>query len=201
VFIDRGESFDRDGLNMLDSWAKENNIQAIITIVDDIPEELETGTFYIEDGTLIVADKQAAYISPEYKEIEERAEMFNQKIDLNNILKAADEAEVSNLNACIEKVIETEVAECCEPDPVEEVVQETIPEIVQQPVTKWTPSNGNEGMEFESEFCDNCAFEDVDNDRYCAIHTKVIAGKRVEEWVLNSQGLPCCKKFMTKRED
>jgi hypothetical protein len=50
VFIDRGESFDSDSLAELDKWATENDVQCITTIVDDIPDELENGVFYIQEG-------------------------------------------------------------------------------------------------------------------------------------------------------
>ena len=53
MFIDRGETYDSDSLKELEIWAKEKNIQAFITIVDDIPEKHEPGVFYIEDGSLI----------------------------------------------------------------------------------------------------------------------------------------------------
>jgi len=53
IFIDRGESYDSDSLKILDEWAKKNDIQAIITIVDDIPEDKEDGVFYIEEGELV----------------------------------------------------------------------------------------------------------------------------------------------------
>ena len=53
VFIDKGEAYDSDSLKALDAWATKHNLQAIITIVEDIPEELEEGVFYIEEGTLI----------------------------------------------------------------------------------------------------------------------------------------------------
>lgn len=54
IFIDGGESYDRKALDMLNEWAVTNDIQAIITIVDDISEDMEPeeNTFWIEDGEL-----------------------------------------------------------------------------------------------------------------------------------------------------
>lgn len=39
---------------------------------------------------------------------------------------------------------------------------------------KYRPSNGNDGMIFESHFCDRCAHEDEENDLYCEIKTNAI---------------------------
>jgi len=54
IFIDGGESYDKKALESLHAWAVENDIQAIITIVDDISDDLEhdDNTFWIEDGEL-----------------------------------------------------------------------------------------------------------------------------------------------------
>jgi DNA repair exonuclease SbcCD ATPase subunit len=54
IFIDGGESYDKKALESLHNWAVENDIQAIITIVDDISEDIEhdDNTFWIEDGEL-----------------------------------------------------------------------------------------------------------------------------------------------------
>jgi len=54
IFIDGGESYDKKALEALHQWAVENDIQAIITIVDDISEDIEhdDNTFWIEDGEL-----------------------------------------------------------------------------------------------------------------------------------------------------
>ena len=52
MFIDRGETYDSDSLKELETWAIENNIQAFITIVDDIPDEKDSNIFYIEEGEL-----------------------------------------------------------------------------------------------------------------------------------------------------
>ncbi len=56
IFMDRGESLDEDTLKAWGEWAKANDIQAFITIVDSIPEQLEDGVFYIEEGRVTVAD-------------------------------------------------------------------------------------------------------------------------------------------------
>jgi uncharacterized protein YlxW (UPF0749 family) len=53
IFIDRGEAYDSKSLQALDEWARENDLQAIITIVDDIPDECADGVFYIEEGALV----------------------------------------------------------------------------------------------------------------------------------------------------
>jgi len=53
VFIDRGESYDEDGLNALAKWSEENSIQTFVTIVDSIPEELEPGVFYVKEGNVV----------------------------------------------------------------------------------------------------------------------------------------------------
>ena len=55
IFMDRGESLDEDTLNAWGEWAKANDIQAFITIVDSIPEKLEDGVFYIEEGQVTTA--------------------------------------------------------------------------------------------------------------------------------------------------
>lgn len=43
IAIDKGESYDKESLKSLGKWAKENDLQAFIAIVDEIPEELEEG--------------------------------------------------------------------------------------------------------------------------------------------------------------
>jgi len=53
IFIDRGESFDADTQAALHAWAMENDIQLIVSIVDEIPEVHEEGCFYIEEGQLV----------------------------------------------------------------------------------------------------------------------------------------------------
>jgi predicted ATPase len=52
IFIDGGESYDKKSLESLHEWAVKNDIQAIITIVDDVPDDssAEENTFWIEDG-------------------------------------------------------------------------------------------------------------------------------------------------------
>lgn len=52
IFIDKGESYDKDSLKDLEEWAVEHGIQAFITIVSDIPEHKEDGVFYIEEGKI-----------------------------------------------------------------------------------------------------------------------------------------------------
>ena len=58
VFLDRAESLDSDSLAAYGKWAEENNVQAIVTIVKDIPEELEDGVFYIQEGKVITKEEQ-----------------------------------------------------------------------------------------------------------------------------------------------
>lgn len=55
IMIDRGESFDKKALKALQEWAINNDIQTIITIVDEIPEveDRDENSFYIESGSLV----------------------------------------------------------------------------------------------------------------------------------------------------
>lgn len=53
VFIDQGETYDSASLKKLETWAIENDIQAFITIVDDLPESKDDDTFYIVEGQLV----------------------------------------------------------------------------------------------------------------------------------------------------
>lgn len=53
VFLDNGESMDAGTLENFHNWCVDNDIQAIVTIVDDIPLEMEPGVFYIEDGKIM----------------------------------------------------------------------------------------------------------------------------------------------------
>ena len=53
VFIDQGETYDSASLKKLEAWAVENDIQAFITIVDDIPDSKDDDTFYIVEGQLV----------------------------------------------------------------------------------------------------------------------------------------------------
>jgi DNA repair exonuclease SbcCD ATPase subunit len=57
IFIDKGESYDKKSLEALGKWAVENNLQAFITIVDEIPEVLKEDVFYIEDGQVLTVEK------------------------------------------------------------------------------------------------------------------------------------------------
>ena len=51
VFVDRGESFGHKRFTELETWAKVNNIQVIITkVVDSEPESMPADTFYILEG-------------------------------------------------------------------------------------------------------------------------------------------------------
>lgn len=53
VFIDKGESFDKKRLAALQDWAEKNDLQAFITVVDEVPENLEAGAFYVVEGEII----------------------------------------------------------------------------------------------------------------------------------------------------
>lgn len=59
VFIDRFESFDQDMQQELMSWAEENNIQAFVfKVAEEIPDTLEAGVFYLEEGTIKTAEAE-----------------------------------------------------------------------------------------------------------------------------------------------
>lgn len=55
VFFDQGNDFDSKKLKALHKWGIENNMQAILTIVSDIPEtrEEEDNAYYIVEGELV----------------------------------------------------------------------------------------------------------------------------------------------------
>ena len=53
VFLDRGESLDKNTQIALDKWAIENDIQVIMAEVDAIPDEKEDNCFYIIEGRLV----------------------------------------------------------------------------------------------------------------------------------------------------
>lgn len=54
LFIDKGESFDREGLEMLHQFAVDNGIQMIITIVEsDVPNAIPDGEIWIEEGHMV----------------------------------------------------------------------------------------------------------------------------------------------------
>jgi predicted ATPase len=55
IFIDRGEAYDSNSLRELGTWAEKNDLQAIITIVSDIPdaEDRDANVYYIEEGRRI----------------------------------------------------------------------------------------------------------------------------------------------------
>jgi len=52
IFLDNGETLDEDSRQALDKWAIENNIQIILTVVQNIPDKLTEGTFYVEEGKI-----------------------------------------------------------------------------------------------------------------------------------------------------
>ena len=53
VLLDRAESIDQPTQQAIHDWAVLNDIQVVMTIVDDIPDEHEQGCFYIEEGKLV----------------------------------------------------------------------------------------------------------------------------------------------------
>ena len=53
VFIDRGESYDKEQLAILNDWALKNDIQAFITIVDSGAVGDVENAIYIEDGSVV----------------------------------------------------------------------------------------------------------------------------------------------------
>lgn len=54
VFIDRGETYDKESLEELKKRAIENDIQVFITRVDDeVPDEKDENVFYIVEGELV----------------------------------------------------------------------------------------------------------------------------------------------------
>lgn len=53
IFIDRGEAYDSDQLKALGEWAEENDIQALITIVDSMGGFKVEGAIYIEEGEVV----------------------------------------------------------------------------------------------------------------------------------------------------
>lgn len=56
----------------------------------------------------------------------------------------------------------------------------------------YMPSNGTEGMMFEAEFCDRCKNDDEDNQKFCPIHTKALAGEKPKEWIYGPDGAATC---------
>lgn len=69
----------------------------------------------------------------------------------------------------------------------------------------YRPCNGSEGEYFESEYCDECTQEDVEQERYCVIHTNALFFGIEEEhypgetWVYFN-GKPTCLAFR-QRDD
>ena len=54
VFLDGGETYDKPTREVLETWAKDKDIQCFLTIVrDEIPETAEAGVFWIEDGAIV----------------------------------------------------------------------------------------------------------------------------------------------------
>ena len=64
----------------------------------------------------------------------------------------------------------------------------------------YRPSNGTEGELFMAQFCDQCAYEDVEQDRFCDIATLTMGmeaddERYPKEWVFDEEGRPKCTKF------
>ena len=64
---------------------------------------------------------------------------------------------------------------------------------------KYRPSNGSEGDWFMAEFCDQCAKDDVDNNKLCDILTRTYAYDvddkgYPKEWTYD-EGIPVCTAF------
>ncbi len=58
VFIDGFETFDDTSRRQIENWAKANEVQVVVTTVASIPDELEDGVFYIEEGKLITKETE-----------------------------------------------------------------------------------------------------------------------------------------------
>jgi len=74
------------------------------------------------------------------------------------------------------------------------------PPIQKGPWPPYSPSNGSEGCIFEAKFCDRCAHEDIETERWCDIHTNALfyytnqEGFPAEYWVYFN-GEPTCLAF------
>lgn len=66
---------------------------------------------------------------------------------------------------------------------------------------KYRPSNGTEGMEFYSSWCETCCNDGgIDTDDGCEILTKTMVLDIEDEgypneWVYDEQGVPCCTRY------
>jgi predicted ATP-dependent endonuclease of OLD family len=65
LFLDQGESLDPDSRKELDVWAVKNDVQVILTVVEKIPDSLEAGKFYIEQGNIFNTDGDCIPKQPE----------------------------------------------------------------------------------------------------------------------------------------
>lgn len=57
ICINNGESYDKESLKSLEEWSQKHDIQVFIAIVDEIPETMEDGVFYIEEGNVITQEE------------------------------------------------------------------------------------------------------------------------------------------------
>jgi len=69
---------------------------------------------------------------------------------------------------------------------------------------KYRPSNGSEGMDFMTRFCDQCVYEDWEGDKECPIIGATMIydvddPEYPEEWTYDQAGDPICTKFIRER--
>lgn len=68
----------------------------------------------------------------------------------------------------------------------------------------YRPSNGTEGFQFQTTFCDNCHYDgDPEHGKGCMILAKTMIydigdPEYPKEWVQNEQGEPRCTKFKSR---
>jgi DNA repair ATPase RecN len=79
LFLDQGESLDSESRKELDAWAVKNDVQVILTIVEKIPESLEAGKFYIQEGNIFNSEGDCVPKQPEPDQPEPAPEKTNDK--------------------------------------------------------------------------------------------------------------------------
>lgn len=60
--------------------------------------------------------------------------------------------------------------------------------------SSYRPSNGSEGYSFRRVWCDRCAHDDIDTEKYCDILTGSFLSEQPLEWTYEG-GRACCSKF------
>ena len=70
----------------------------------------------------------------------------------------------------------------------------------QPPGTPYVPANGDEGIDFEEAFCENCMKEDPECDSWCIIHADAMIGAKPTEWTHDKDGIPCCTAWEEREE-